>query len=69
MSDVIKDAIESTAIGPASVRTDAGEVTAQDISKMIEADRYIASKNAATRTATNTRRGLRFNRLTPPGTI
>ena len=69
MSDIITDAIESTAIGPASVRTDAGEVTAQDISKMIEADRYIASKNGATSAGANTRPGHRFNRLTPPGTI
>lgn len=41
MSDEIQDAIESTAKGPARVRTDAGEVQSQDISKQIEADRYL----------------------------
>lgn len=68
MADEITDAIESTAKGPASVRTDAGEVQAQDLGAMIEADKYLAAKAAAQSTATNRRRGLRFNKLIPPGT-
>ncbi|NQW46609.1 MAG: hypothetical protein HQ464_02450 [Planctomycetes bacterium] len=63
MSDEIQDAIESTAKGPARVRTDAGEVEAQDISKQIEADKYLAAKAAANRAS----RGLRFNQIVPGG--
>ncbi len=63
MSDEIRDAIESTAKGPARVRTDAGEVQAQDISKQIEADKYLAAKAAAGTKA----RGLRFNQIVPGG--
>jgi hypothetical protein len=63
MSDEIRDAIESTAKGPARVRTDAGEVEAQDITKQIEADKYLAAKAAAS----TTRRGLRFNQIIPNG--
>ena len=69
MSDVIKDAIESTAIGPASVRTDAGEVESQDVGDMLEADKYLSAKSATTGGASRTRRGLRFNKLIPPGTM
>lgn len=67
MSDEIRDAIESTAKGPARVRTDAGEVEAQDITKQIEADKYLAGKAAVTNSTTNTRRGLRFNQIVPGG--
>jgi hypothetical protein len=63
MSDEIRDAIESTAKGPARVRTDAGEVEAQDITKQIEADKYLAAKAAAS----TTKRGLRFNQIIPNG--
>jgi hypothetical protein len=65
MSDEIRDAIEATAKGPARVRTDAGEVEAQDIEKQIEADKYLSAKAAAA----TANRGLRFNRLIPGGTI
>jgi hypothetical protein len=63
MSDEIRDAIETTAKGPARVRTDAGEVQSQDISKQIEADKYLAAKAAASTKA----RGLRFNQIVPGG--
>ena len=67
MSDELASKIDTVAQGPASVRTDAGEVTAQSISDMIEADRYLASRNATA--AGNTHRGLRFNKVIPPGTV
>lgn len=67
MSDELRQKIEETASGPKRVRTDAGEVEAQDVASMIEADKYLAAKAAST--GSNTRRGLRFNKLTPPGTI
>jgi len=63
MSDEIRDAIESTAKGPARVRTDAGEVEAQDIAKQIEADKYLAARQAASTKS----RGLRFNQIVPGG--
>ena len=67
MSDELRDKIAETASGPKRVRTDAGEVEAQDVAAMIEADKYLSAKAASS--GTNTRRGLRFNKLTPPGTI
>lgn len=67
MSDELRDKIGEVAAGPKRVRTDAGEVEAQDLASMIEADKYLSAKNAAGGTS-NTRRGLRFNKLLPPGT-
>jgi hypothetical protein len=61
MSDEIEQAIESTATNPKRVRTDAGEVEAQSIQDQIAADKYLAAKAAAS----SSRRGLRFNQLTP----
>ena len=64
MSDELANKIDTVAQGPASVRTDAGEVVAQSIPDMIEADKYLAAR--AAQAAGN--RGLRFNKLIPPGT-
>jgi hypothetical protein len=64
MSDELRDKIAETATGPKRVRTDAGEVEAQDLASMIEADKYLSAKTAATTKS----RGLRFNKLLPPGT-
>jgi len=68
MSDELRDKIAETAAAPKRVRTDAGEVEAQDLEQMIEADKYLSAKAAASGTG-NTRRGLRFNKLLPPGSI
>jgi hypothetical protein len=67
MSDELRDKISEVASGPKRVRTDAGEVEAQDVAAMIEADKYLSAKAASA--STNKRRGLRFNKLLPPGTI
>jgi hypothetical protein len=67
MSNELASKIDTVAQGPASVRTDAGEVTAQSIPDMIEADKYLAGRNATS--AGNTHRGLRFNKVIPPGTV
>lgn len=67
MSDELRNKIGEVASGPKRVRTDAGEVEAQDVAAMIEADKYLSAKAAST--GTNKRRGLRFNKLLPPGTI
>jgi hypothetical protein len=68
MSDDVSNKLAEAALGPKRVRTDAGEVEAHDLDQIIEADKYLASK-AAVSGENNTRRGLRFNKLIPPGTI
>jgi hypothetical protein len=65
MADELSDKIAETASGPKRVRTDAGEVESQDVAAMIEADKYLAAK-AALKSKT---RGLRFNKLLPPGSF
>jgi DNA-binding transcriptional regulator YdaS (Cro superfamily) len=65
MSDNISTSIETSAQGPKSIRTDAGEVTQHDLAQQIEADKYLAAKRAANATAGA--RGLRFNQIIPPG--
>ena len=68
MRDDVSNKLAEAAVGPKRVRTDAGEVEAHDLDQIIEADKYLASK-AAVSSSGNTRRGLRFNKLIPPGTI
>lgn len=63
MSEEIRDAIKSTAAGPKRVRTDAGEVESQDIEQQIAADKYLAARAAMSTKS----RGLRINKLLPPG--
>jgi hypothetical protein len=58
-----EEAIEANAEGPKRVKGDQGEVEQHSIRDQIEADRYLASKAATT----GARRGLKFNRLIPPG--
>jgi hypothetical protein len=65
MSDEVSNKLAEAAVGPRRVRTDAGEVEAHDLDQMIEADKYLAAKAA---TASKSR-GLRFNKIIPPGTI
>ena len=65
MSDELRQKISDVASGPKRVRTDAGEVEAQDVASMIEADKYLSARQASSGTG-NTRRGLRFNKLIPP---
>lgn len=65
MSDELREAIESTATGPKRVRTDAGEVESQDISKQIEADKYLSARAAMS----TKHRGLRFTKIIPPGSV
>jgi len=65
-SDDRTNAIDASAQGPKRVRTDAGEAEAHDLEQQIAADKYLAAKAAANRGGN---RGLRFNKLIPPGTI
>jgi hypothetical protein len=63
MPDEIEDQIEEAALNPKRVRGDEGEVEAQSLRDLIEADRYLAAKNAASGSAC----GIRFRKLIPPG--
>ncbi|MDX1961601.1 MAG: hypothetical protein SFX18_00520 [Pirellulales bacterium] len=63
MSD-LADEIEAVASGPKSVQNAGTKVDAHDLSDLIEADKYLKSQDA---TANPTHRGLRFNKLVPPG--
>jgi len=48
---------------PKRVKGDMGEVEAHPLKDQIEADRYLASKRAASKPGG----GLRFTKLVPPG--
>lgn len=55
--------IEDAAAGPKMVKADGVEVQAQDLNKLIEADKYLKSSSAAAKP----HRGLRFTKLIPGG--
>ena len=59
----LDDTIRENAEGPAKASGDSGSVEQPKLSEQIEADRYLASKQAAR----SKRRGLLLNRLVPPG--
>ncbi len=61
--DTITDAIRENAAGPAKASGDSISVEQHSIREQIEADRYLASKRAASKP----HRGLRFTRIVPPG--
>jgi hypothetical protein len=63
MADELDDTIRQNAQGPAKVTGDAGSVEQHPLPDQIEADRYLASKEAAE----SKKRGLRLNKLVPPG--
>ena len=63
MADELDDTIRQNAQGPARASGDAGSVEQHKLPDQIEADRYLASKQAAR----SKRRGLVFNQLVPPG--
>lgn len=63
MADELDTAIRENAEGPAKASGDAGSVEQHKLTEQIEADRYLASKEAAK----SKQRGLRFNKLVPPG--
>ncbi|HEX4131458.1 MAG TPA: hypothetical protein VHZ24_15570 [Pirellulales bacterium] len=65
MSDDLADAIRQNAQGPARAQGDAGSVEQHPLSDQIEADKYLAAKDATKKPT----RGLRFNMFVPPGTV
>ena len=64
MPDSLEDKIRENAEGPAKAAGDAGSVEQHKLTDQIEADKYLASKKAAKSKS----RGLRFNKVVPPGT-
>ena len=64
MAENLEDEILENAQGPAKASGDAGSVEQHKLTDQIAADRYLASKDAAK----SKKRGLRFNKLVPPGT-
>lgn len=63
MANEITDSIATNAQGPAKAAGDAGSVEQHKLTEQIEADRYLAAKDAAKRKD----RGLRFSKFVPPG--
>jgi hypothetical protein len=63
MSDDLDDTIRQNASGPAKAAGDAGSVEQHSLADQIEADRYLASKQASKSKS----RGLVINKLVPPG--
>jgi hypothetical protein len=61
----LDDTIKKNAEGPAKASGDAGSVEQHPLPDQIEADRYLRSKEATA----DKKRGLRFNKLVPPGTV
>lgn len=65
MVDELDDVIRQNAEGPAKASGDSGSVEQHKLSEQIEADRYLASKDATK----SKRRGLMLNKLVPPGAV
>ena len=62
-ADAASTALNAAVAGPKSATTDGMTVESQPIPDLIAADKYLASKCAAS----SPTRGLRFNKLVPPG--
>ena len=63
MAENLDETIRENAKGPAKASGDAGSVEQHALKDQIEADRYLASKDAAK----SKHRGLIFNKIIPPG--
>jgi hypothetical protein len=64
MADELQDAIKENARGPKRAQGDAGSVEQHDLKDQIEADRYLASKEAAKKGL-----GVRMTKVVPPGAV
>lgn len=62
-TDSLEQVIRDNAAGPKRAQGDAGSVDQHSLKDQIDADRYLASKQAAARPA----RAIRLTRLVPPG--
>ena len=64
MAEELTDAIKENAQGPKRAQGDAGSVEQHDLKDQIEADKYLASKEAAK----NPAKALTLVKIVPPGT-
>jgi len=64
MAEELADAIREAAQQPAEVSVDGQTVKQQPLRDQIEADRYLASKDAAKRGL-----GVRMTKVVPPGAV
>jgi len=64
MAEDLTDAIKENAQGPKRAQGDAGSVEQHDLKDQIEADKYLASKEAAK----NPAKALVRVKIVPPGT-
>jgi hypothetical protein len=65
MASDLADTIAENAAGPKRVSGDAGSVDQHSLLEQIQADRYVKSVAGVKRS----NRGLRFNKVCPPGAI
>lgn len=65
MAETVEDAIRGNAEGPKRAQGDSGSVEQHSLKDQIEADRYLTSKQAVQ----DPKRGLRFTKLVPPGSV
>lgn len=63
MSDDLEQTIREQAAEPASMSSDGQSVTSRPLTEQIEADRYLASKQAMAKK----NRGLRYSKFSPGG--
>jgi hypothetical protein len=61
----LEQAIRDNASGPAKASGDSGSVEQHALKDQIEADRYLASKEASKRKGL----GIRFSKIVPSGTV
>jgi hypothetical protein len=65
MSGELDEAIRDNATGPKRAQGDAGSVEQHSLPELIEADRYLASKEAAKQKGL----GVKFTKVAPPGAV
>ena len=64
MPDELDNTIRENASGPAKASGDSGSMEQHPLSEQIEADRYLASKQAMRKGP-----GFRMTKLSPPGAV
>ena len=65
MTEPIEDAIRKNAAGPKSAEVDGQRVEQHSLKDQIEADKYLASKDAVKRRGS----GLKFSKMTHSGAV
>jgi hypothetical protein len=64
MAEDLEQSIRENAQGPAKASGDSGSIEQHDLKDQIEADRYLASKEAAKK-----KLGVRMTKVVPPGAV